>query len=248
MKSILVGIVLALTLCGCAGKSKKPVGANAAATKAAGTKTTGFASADAKNIHDLVALYPVILMSGDVKSIMRFYTDDARIVPFWGNIIRPVRTQDMPKFLPALVAEEKQAGLRIAWREPMHIEVTGETATVQAVADLSWKAKGQPQQSVMNCYFGLVRDANYVWRVRESHGEPVKKGFTLPAQTTPKKPLPARDPKLKARKTKGTPDQNQPATAPAPETAPTEPPAPQDTGASPGFLAPDDGKTPQPLF
>lgn len=246
MKYVLVGIVLALMLCGCAGKSKKSVGANAAAAKAAGTKTTGFASADAKNIHDLVALYPLILMSGDVKSIMRFYTDDARIVPFWGNAIRPVRTQDMPKFLPALVIEEKQAGLRIAWREPMHIEVTGETATVQVVADLSWKAKGQPQQSVMNCYFGLVRDANYVWRVRESHGEPVKKGFTLPAQTTAKKPLPARDPKLKSPKSKAKPAPSEPDATSAP--APTEPPAPQGTDTPSGPFYPDGGQPPQPLF
>jgi ketosteroid isomerase-like protein len=246
MKYWIVWLVLALTLFGCAAKGKKSAATKPAGTKAAGAKATGFASADAKNVHDLVALYPTILMSGDVKSIMRFYTDDARIVPFWGNATRPVRTQDMPKFLPNLVAEERQAGLRIAWREPMNIEVTGETATVQVVADLSWKVKGQSRQSAMNCYFGLVRDENYVWRVRASHGEPVKQGFALPAQTTAKKPLPARDPKLKSPRGKGTPAQSQPATTP--EQAPAEQPAPQDTGTQPGFLAPDDGQPPQPLF
>jgi ketosteroid isomerase-like protein len=244
---LVLALGLSLCLSGCAAKGRKRDP----------QKPTGFASADAKNVHDFLARYPEVVMSGDVKAIMRLYTDDAKIVPFLGNAVRPVKAGEMPKQLPALIAEERQAGLRIVWHEPMNIQVKGERASVQVVADLVWNDKGKPRQAVMNCYFGLVRDDNLLWRIKEAHGEPVKPGFTLPAEPGGKKPLPPRDATLKGSKgkppkshpLKPRPAQQQP-TQPAaqPSPAPAGQPAPQDTGASPGPLVPDDEQNPKPLF
>jgi len=237
---IIMVLALGLALAGCAAKGKKPVE----------PKTTGYASADAKNVHDFLVKYPEVVMGGDVKAILRLYTDDARIVPFLANVVRPIKASEMRKRLPEIVADERKANLRIAFHEPMQIEAKGEKASAQVVADLAWQEKGQTKQAVMNCYFGLTRDENYLWRIREAHAEPVKPGFTLPAQGAPKKPLPPRDQTLKGqkgkvRKIKGEPDKPvKPAAPPAPAASP----APQDTDAPPAPAVPDDEQTPRPLF
>jgi len=245
MRSWLVVLCMALLLIGCASKknkAKEPL------------KSSGFASADAKNVHDFLLRYPEVLMRGNVKDIMWLYTDDARIVPFLGNFVRPIRPKDK-KQLPAIIAEERKAGMQLTFREPMNIEVKGERASAQVVGEMVWQGNGELHQAVLNCYFGLVRDDQLMWKIREAHGEPVKPGFTLPAQGgSPKKPLPPRDPKL--RSLKGRPPViakpvETPPTAPPSQTqpaAPAPPPAPQDTGASPQPRSPDGEQSPQPLF
>ena len=244
MKQAMLVLLMALMLCGCAAKGKKN----------GEPKPTGFASADAKNVHDFLARYPQVVMSGDVKAILRLYTEDARIVPLLGNFTRPVQARDLPKILPALVAEERKADLRLVFRDPMDIEVKGERAAVQVVTALAWKEKGKPGQAVVKCYFGLVRDENLLWKIREFHAEPVKSGFVLPPQAAPKKPLPPRDPKLRSgrgpgKKVKSHPlKPQQPAAQPASAPAPQAPPAPQDTETSPGPLVPSGEQNPQPLF
>ncbi len=239
--SLLLVLLLALGLGGCAAKGKKP-----AAPKPSGS---GFASADAKNVHAFMAKYPETVMAGDVKAISRLYTDDARIVPLMGNVVRPVKGGELAKRLPEIVAAERQANLRIVFHEPMQIETKGERASVQVVADLVWQERGQTRQAVMNCYFGLARDENYLWKIREAHAEPVKPGFSLPAQKQPLKPLPPRDKTLKAgkgsvRKIKGEPERPAPPPPPAPEAPPARP----DTGTPPEPAVPDAGQTPTPLF
>jgi ketosteroid isomerase-like protein len=226
-------LVMTLALFGCAAKGKKP----------AGPKPTGFASADTKNIHDFLARYPEVLMSGDVKALLLYYTEDARIVPFIGHFTRPIRSKDIPRLLPGIVAEERKAELRVVFREPMNIVGKEETATAQVVADVSWKEKGKQTTAVMNCFFGLSR-VDFLWKIRELHAEPVKPGFALPAQGTTKKPLPQRDPTLKSPKSKGV----KVKPLPVKRQEPAAQPAPQDTGASPGPLVPDDEQNPQPLF
>jgi ketosteroid isomerase-like protein len=233
--ALVVLALVGLALAGCAGKGKRR----------AEPKPTGFSSADAKNVHDFMARYPAVLMSGDVAALMRLYTDDARIVPFLGGVIRPVRTGEMRERLPGIVAEERRVGLVVVFREPMHIEVKGERASVRLVASLSWKDKGKEQKASMNCYFGLIQDEHYVWRIREAHGEPVKAGFTLPSQ--PKKPLPPREAKPRPRTkpiiVKGEPEK---VVKPAPQPAP---PAPADTPSpEKPAPAPDADTGPKPLF
>jgi len=250
MKKGILLLLMVLVLCGCATKGKKHEA----------PKPSGFASADAKNVHDFLMRYPEVVMGGDAKALLRLYTDDARIVPFLGNFTRPIQARDLPKLLPAVVAEERKAGMRLAFHDPMNIEVKGELASVQVVADLAWKEKGQVHQAAMNCYVGLVRDQTLSWKIREFHAEPVKSGFALPAQATPKKPLPPRDSTLRSvngprKKVKSHPIQAPaptpappapPASTPAP--APEAPPAPQDTGTPQGPIVPLGQQNPQPLF
>lgn len=235
----LFAVLAALVLGGCAAQGKRR----------AAPKKTNFASADEKNVHAFMEKYPAIVMRGDVQAIRRLYTDDARIVPFLGGVIRPIRAGEMDSRLPEVVAEERRVGLRLTLREPMHIEVAGERAVVRVIATLAWKDKGKEQKANLNCYFGLIQDEHYIWRIREAHGEPVKAGSSLPAAKGGKKPLPPRDPKLgphtrgTVRKIKGEPEKVE---KPAPQQAQ---PAPKDTeqqDAPP--QAPDVDKGPQPLF
>jgi|GEM_PF-1396411 len=264
VKLLLVFCVLALGLAlgGCASKGRKPA-----------AKPTGYASADAKNVHDFMARYPAVVMSGDVKAITRLYADSARIVPFIANVVRPIRAGEMSKRLPEIIADERKANLRIAWKEPMDIQVKGERASVQVVGILAWQEKGQQRQAAMNCFFGLVRDENLQWKIKEAHGEPVGSGFALTPQASPKKPLPPRDPKLKGPKAKPgkaqprtpakQPAEAQPVRPPAdqpagqpdqatgqqpPEEEPAGPPDAQDRDGSTGGLLQDDGRAPKPLF
>jgi len=228
---------------GCAGK---------AAPKQAPTPT-GFASADAKNVHDFIVAYPAVAASGDAKAFLRLFADNARVVPLLGHAVRPIRPNELTKQLPTVMAEERRLGLRVTWREPMDIQAKGERASVRVVADLAWNQAGQPQQAVMNCYFGLIRDERFLWKIKEFHGEPVGPDFRLPPPGTPSKPLPPRDATLKGpkpkRSIKGEPAKTpppapatRPKTAPQPQDEPTPAPAP-----SGGQLVPVD-EAPKPLF
>ncbi|MHC1790773.1 Cif family virulence factor [Solidesulfovibrio sp.] len=236
---VAAGCLLCL-LAGCAGKSPPE----------AAPKPSGFASADAKNIHDFIARYPDIAASGDAKAMLRLFTEDARYVPLLGNAIRPIRAGELPKQLPTVMAEEKRMGLRLTWREPMDIQAKGERGTVRVVADLAWKQSGQAKQAVMSCFFGLVRDDHLLWRIREFHGEPVGPDFRLPAKNPNLKPLPAREaPRKTAKKRiiKGEPPKPAPAAQPAPAPQPAPPPEAEAAPPSDGSLVPIN-EAPKPLF
>jgi ketosteroid isomerase-like protein len=228
-------------LAGCAGKAKKQDNA---------PKPTGFASADAKNVHEFITRYPDIAANGDAKAMLRLFTDDARYVPLLGNAIRPIRAGELPKQLPTVMAEESRLGLRLSWREPMDIQAKGERASVRVVADLAWNQSGQARQAVMSCYFGLVRDENLLWKIKEFHGEPVGPDFRLPAQKPNLKPLPARDAPHKTAKKrviKGEPPKPAQAAKPAPAPQPATQPQPEAAPPSDGSLVPVND-APRPLF
>ncbi|WP_416114470.1 YybH family protein [Solidesulfovibrio sp. C21] len=232
---LVVALMALAVLAGCAGTAKKKPA----------PRPTGFSSADEKSVHEFMEKYPAALMRGDVRELMRLYTDDAKVVPLLGGVIRPIRAGEMKKRLPGVVAEERRVGLRVVFHEPMHIEVKGERASVRLVASLAWKDKGKEHKAKLNCFFGLVQDEHYIWRIKEAHGEPVRQDFALPLQ---KKPLPPREPKPGRPRTKpiiikGEPEK---VVKPAPSKAP---PAPEGTEQeAPPAPAPDVDKGPQPLF
>lgn len=241
----LPAIVICCLLALVAGCSAKPKHDN-------GPKPTGFDSADAKNIHAFMERYPDIAASGDGKAMLRILTEDARYVPLLGNAIRPIRGGELPKQLPAVMAEEQRMGLHLAWREPMDIQVKGERGSVRVVADLTWHQSGQARQAVMSCYFGLVRDENLLWKIKEFHGEPVGPDFRLQAKKPDLKPLPPREAAHKPAKKriiKGEPPKPVPTAKPAPVAAPAPQPQPQQQPAPPsdGSLVPIN-EAPKPLF
>ena len=229
--------VLVAALCllaGCGGK--KP--------KAEPGKPSGFASADAKNIHEFIVRFPDMAASGDPQDMLRLFTEDARYVPLLGKDVRPIRgIGEMERQLPLSLAEQRRMGLKMQWREPMNIQVKGERASVRAVADLRWNDNGKPRDAVMSCYFGLVRDENYLWRIREFHGEPVGPGFKAPPQAQPAK-APAKKPVRREKIViRGEPEK--PAAAPAPAPQPAPPPPAQEKPPYDGPLVED---SPKPFF
>lgn len=239
-----LALCLAVLLGGCAGKNAKKDTA----------KQSHYASADAKNVHDFLVKYPSVVERGDLAANMRLYADDARIVPFLSHVVRPIRSSEFSRRLPEILAEQRKAGLRIRLLEPMQIEAKSEQASVHVVAILSWQEHGKPQQAAMNCYFGLVRDENLLWKIREAHAEPVKSEFRLPTKPVAKKPLPPRDPMLRGKRViKGEPPAPEPPKTPAstPQEEPSPPQAPPAPQDKPDNAQPAGGlfeKAPQPLF
>ena len=236
-KTAVFCIALVVALCllaGCGGK--KP--------KAEPAKPSGFASADAKNIHEFIVRFPDVAASGDAGAMLRLFTEDARYVPLLGKDVRPIRGGgELERQLPASLAEQRRMGLAMQWREPMNIQVKGERASVRAVADLRWNEGGKPRDAVMSCYFGLVRDENYLWRIREFHGEPVGPSFKAQPQAQPAK-APAKKPVRKEKIViKGEPQKPAAAPAPQPQTAP--PPPAQEKPPYDGPLVED---SPKPFF
>lgn len=239
-------LALSLLLGGCAAtKKRRPP-----------PKPTGFPSADAKNVHDFMARYPAVIMSRDVSDIVHLYTEDARIVPFIGRHIRPLFGKGLPRQIEAVVAEERQADLRIRFHEPFSIKVNSETAVVKLVAELTWQEDGRGRHAVMQCYFGLARQPGLLWKIKEAHAEPVTTGFKQPVQATPKQK--AREMtkfkhgRVQPKKVRqasdnaaNQPQQLKPLVVPQRRAAP---PADQDTGTTPGPIVPDVGQNPQPLF
>ena len=230
--ALLFLLTLALAAGGCASKGKK-----------SGPKPTGFSSADEKNIHEFMVRYPGVMMSGNVKAISHLYAEDAKIVPFIANVVRPIRAGEMSKRLPEIIADERKANLQIVWKEPMNIQVKGERASVQVVGYLAWQEQGKLHQAALNCFFGLVRDENYQWKIKESHGEPVGIGFTLTPQGHPKKPLPPREPRRNVAPGKGKPVKAQPKKQAAQPPAAQVPPA-EGTAGQPDLQG-SDGQPPQ---
>ncbi len=238
-KTAVFCLALVAALCllaGCGGK--KP--------KAEPAKPSGFASADAKNIHEFIVRFPDTAASGDVGAMLRLFTEDARYVPLLGKDVRPIRGGgELERQLPASLAEQRRMGLAMQWREPMNIQVKGERASVRAVADLRWNEGGKPRDAVMSCYFGLVRDENYLWRIREFHGEPVGPSFKAQPQAQPAKApakKPVRKEKIVIQGEPPKPSVKQPPTTPAPQPAP--PPA-QEKPPYDGPLVED---SPKPFF
>jgi ketosteroid isomerase-like protein len=243
-KTIALLVVLCAMLCllpGCGGGKKN---------KTAAVKPSGFASADAKNIHDFINRFPDVAAGGDAQAMLRLLTEDARYVPLLGKVVRPIRGAELEKQLPAVLAEERRMGLELRWREPMDIQAKGERASVRAVADMRWKEGGQAKQAVMSCYFGLVRDENLLWRIREFHGEPVGPSFRLPAQAQPaqapaKKPL--RREKLVIKGEPPKPAAAPPAQRATPQPAPQQQPQPA-SQEKPPYNGPLVEDSPTPLF
>ncbi len=240
--ALCLALVAALCLlAGCGGGKK---------TKAEPGKPSGFASADAKNIHTFIARFPDVAASGDAGAMLRLFTEDARYVPLLGKDTRPIRGGELEKQLPTALAEQRRLGLRMQWREPMDIQVKGERASVRAVADLRWNEGGKPKDAVMSCYFGLVRDENYLWRIREFHGEPVGPSFKVQQQAPPAK-APAKKPVRKEKIViKGEPEKpaaKQPAATPAPQPQP-QPAPPPPAQEKPLYDGPLIEDTPKPFF
>ncbi|EKO38078.1 MAG: hypothetical protein B193_3236 [Solidesulfovibrio magneticus str. Maddingley MBC34] len=234
--ALCIALVAALCLlAGCGGGKK---------SKAEPAKPSGFASADAKNIHEFIVRFPDVAASGDAGAMQRLFTEDARYVPLLGKDVRPIRgIGELERQLPASLAEQRRMGLSMRWREPMNIQVKGERASVRAVADLRWNEGGKPRDAVVSCYFGLVRDENYLWRIREFHGEPVGPSFKVQPQAQPAK-APAKKPVRKEKIViKGEPEK--PAAAPAPAPQPAPPPPAQEKPPHDGPLIED---TPKPFF
>ncbi len=238
--ALCIALVAALCLLAGCGGGKKP--------KSEPGKPSGFSSADAKNIHAFIVRFPDVAASGDAGAMLRLFTEDARYVPLLGKDVRPIRGSELEKQLPTALAEQRRLGLRMQWREPMDIQVKGERASVRAVADLRWNESGQAKQAVMSCYFGLVRDENLLWRIREFHGEPVGPSFKTQPQAQPAK-TPAKKPVRKEKIViKGEPEKTaakQPAAAPAPQPQPAPPPPAQEKPPHDGPLIED---TPKPFF
>jgi ketosteroid isomerase-like protein len=207
---ILIPVLAALVLSGCAARKTatppKP-------------HPTGFASADAKNVHDFLARYQSSVNGGDEKALLRLYAEDARMVPYLVENKRVLTKKDLAARLPYITKMQHKAGMRLAFREPMDIQVpaSGETAQVRMLADLTWKEAGKPRRMVLDCYFRLVRE-DFVWKIKESHQEAAAPGQTHPGKGA----LPA---------------------------VRSGPPAPQGTDGKPQPIIPDgEQQHPQPLF
>ncbi len=163
-----------VVMAGCAAPRKSP-----------GPAPTGFASADAKNVHDFLMGYQKAVNSGDEKAVARLYADGARMVPYLVENKRVLTKKELVLRLPYITKMERQADMRLAFREPMDIKVSGEAADVAVLADLSWREGEQARQAVLNCYFRLER-IDYFWKIRQSHQEMAAPGQTRPgAGATP---------------------------------------------------------------
>lgn len=206
----IVPILAVFLLAGCAAKQKgRPVK----------PQPSGFATADAKNVHDFLVKYQQSVNAGDEKALLHAFSDDARMVPYLVENRRVLTKKDLAARLAYITKMERKAGMRLAFREPMDIQVpaSGETAQVMALADLSWKEAGKPRHIVLDCYFRMVR-LDFVWKIKESHQE-----VAAPGQKAPGKG--AATPGIRSGQ-----------------------PARQGTDGSPKPLFQDEGQKHQPLF
>jgi ketosteroid isomerase-like protein len=201
--------LVAVTLAGCAaprtGQPPKPL-------------PSGFASADAKNVHDFLVRYQTVVAGEDEKAILRLYADDARMVPYLVENKRVLARKDLASRLGYITKMQRRADMRLAFREPMDIQVpaSGETAQVRVLADLDWREAGAPRHMVLDCYFRLVRD-DFIWKIKESHQDVAAPGQTLPGKGA--------TPGIRSGR-----------------------PGPQDTDTTPQPIVPGAGQNPQPLF
>jgi len=143
-----------------------------------------FASADAKNVHDFLIRYQSVIAGEDAKAIVRLYADGARMVPYLVENKRTLTKKDLETRLADIIRLQRQAAMRLTFREPMDIKVSGggERANVQALADLTWQDRGVAHQQALDCYFRLER-INYLWKIRESHQAAASPGQTVSGQT-----------------------------------------------------------------
>lgn len=143
--------------------------------------TSGFASADAKNIHDFLVKYQTVITGEDEKAILRLYGDGARMVPYLVENRRVLTKKELESRLGYITKMQHKARMRLAFREPMDITVSGETGQVRALADMRWQEHGQPRQVVLDCFFSLER-VDYIWKIKQSHQEVAAPGQTVPGQ------------------------------------------------------------------
>ena len=197
MRSWILFLLVALLAAGCAPhKTVRPKG-----------HPSGFASADAKNVHDFLMRYQQVIAGENPKAILNLYADKARMVPYLVENKRVLTKKDLQERLPSIVRAQRQADMRLALREPMDIAVTtsGERATVQALADLSWIDRGTPRHILLDCAFQLER-VNYVWKVKESHQVMASPGQTTPSRVVPlASPAPKASPRTPDRQFSDTP-------------------------------------------
>lgn len=142
---------------------------------------SGFASADAKNIHDLLLKYQAVIAGEDEKAILRLYVDDARMVPYLVENRRVLTKKNLEARLGYITKMQRRARMRLVFREPMDITVSGETGQVRVLADLTWQERGKPRQAVLDCFFSLER-VRYLWKIKQSHQEVAAAGQTRPGQ------------------------------------------------------------------
>jgi len=146
--------------------------------------TSGFASADAKNVHDFLIRYQKVIAGEDAKAILRLYDDKARMVPYLVENKRVLTKKDLEARLPTIIRMQRQAAMRLVFREPMDIKVSvsGERANVQVRADLFWQDRGAPQHVALDCYFQMER-IDFIWKIKESHQDMSAPGQTAPGLT-----------------------------------------------------------------
>lgn len=176
----------ALFLAGCA-TATAPKGAHAP------KRHPSFPSADAKNVHDFLIRYQSVIAGENAKAVLYLYADGARMVPYLVENNRALSKKDLETRLGDILTLQRKASMRLTFREPMDIKVSGggERANVQALADLTWQDRGEARQQTLDCYFRLER-INYVWKIRESHQVAATPGQSLsgltdqPADQTPR--------------------------------------------------------------
>jgi hypothetical protein len=144
---------------------------------------SGFASADAKNIHDFLIKYQSVIAGEDEKAILRLYIDGARMVPYLLENRRVLTKKDLESRLGTITKMQRRAQMRLVFREPMDIKVSGETGQVQVLADLTWQERNQPRQVVLDCFFSLER-VDYIWKIKQSHQAVATPGQTGPGKGT----------------------------------------------------------------
>lgn len=205
-----IAILAAFVLAGCAAKQKaRPVKK---------LLSSGFASADAKNVHDFLVRYQERVNAGEEKALLTMYADDARMVPYLVENRRVLDKNALAARLSYITKMERKAGMRLTFREPMDIRVpaSGETAQVMVLADLRWKERGKARHIVLDCYFRMVR-LDFIWKIKSSHQEVAAPGQRRPGRGA----TPAREP---------------------------APPDRQDTDGAGKPLFQDEGRNPRPLF
>lgn len=172
----ILALLAAFLLAGCAAQQKGRPGK---------PQPSGFASADAKNVHAFLLQYQKSVNAGEEKALLRMYADDARMVPYLVENRRVLTKKDLAARLSYITKMERKAGMRLAFREPMDIQVpaSGETAQVMVLADLSWKEAGKPRHIVLDCYFRMIR-LDFVWKIKESHQEVATPGQKTPGKGT----------------------------------------------------------------
>ena len=177
MRTWFLFLLAVLLLAGCATSQKQTT------PRTAKPQSSGFASADAKNVHDFLIRYQTVIAGEDEKAILRLYVDGARLVPYLIENKRVLTKKDLEARLTYITKMQRRAGMRLTFREPMDIKVSisGERANVEVLADLVWQEGGKPHHTLLDCYFRLER-IEFQWKIKESHQDVATAGQTVPGK------------------------------------------------------------------